>query len=482
MSKILDNYKKTPAFLKASGWFVFCVFLQRGITILTTPIFTRILTESDYGRYNIFTSWMEILTVFITLRLPWGVYMQGFAKFSDDKVAFKVSFKSLYNCLNVVALLLYLLFHKIINNIIGFDTVEMVAMSIIIWSTGIYSFWSFEQRMGNKYKSMLFTTLIIAILQPVLSVIFIVQSEDKVLARIIVVALVSLLVYGSLFVKELLTEKQWINKKYWKYALSFNIPLIPHYLSTAILNNSDKIMIENIINDVAVGVYSLAYSLSMMMMVFNTALLQVVEPLLYKSIKLQRFEAIQKISYPLIILIAGVNTFIIAIAPELLVIFAPSSYFEAVWIVPPVAMSVYFIFLYSLFAAFEFYYEKKNYILISTLVAAVLNILLNYIFINMFGYLAAGYTTLFCYLVYALLHYIYMKKIIKIHIGENIYSAKKILNITFLFIIVCFVLLFSYNFYIVRYMLILTMIVIAIVRYNTIRETIITILNIKEGV
>ena len=50
--------------VKASIAFMLCSFLQRGISTLTTPIFTRILTTEQYGYYNIFNSWLENFKTF----------------------------------------------------------------------------------------------------------------------------------------------------------------------------------------------------------------------------------------------------------------------------------------------------------------------------------------------------------------------------------------------------------------------------------
>ena len=95
--------------------------------------------------------------------------------------------------------------------------------------------------------------------------------------------------------------------------------------------------------------------------------------------------------HPCFFLIAGLNILLIMFAPEAIAIFAPVSYQEAIWTVPSVALSVFFMFLYTFFATFEFYYEKTKYIAGATVGGALLNIGLNYICIKKFGYIAAGY-------------------------------------------------------------------------------------------
>ena len=59
----------------------------------------------------------------------------------------------------------------------------------------------------------------------------------------------------------------------------------------------------------------------------------------------------------------------------------------------------------------EYYYEKTLFITENTIIAAGLNIVLNGLFIPKFGYMAAAYTTLFCYIVSFVLHTKYARKL-----------------------------------------------------------------------
>ena len=56
--------------------------------------------------------------------------------------------------------------------------------------------------------------------------------------------------------------------------------------------------------------------------------------------------------------------------------------------------------------------KKTTYIMAGTIVAAIVNIILNYIFIHLYGFIAAAYTTLAAYSLFAALHYIISRKLI----------------------------------------------------------------------
>lgn len=442
---LLKKYRSLPVQAKASIWFLICAFLQKGISVLTTPIFTRLLTAAEYGQFNVFNSWLSILQIFISLNLSFGVYAQGLVKFSEDRYVFSSSMQGLSSILSVFWTIIYILFHNQWNELFGLNTLQMLSMLILIWTTQIFNFWAAEQRVLYKYKKLVILTLIVSIAKPVLGILFIEVATDKVTARIISLMLVEVVCFLGLFISQMRRGHTFFNKAYWKYALLFNIPLVPHYLSQTVLNSADRIMISNMISDNAAGIYSLAYSLALIMTLFNTSLMQTISPWMFQKIKEKRVNDISSIAYITLIVIAGANLLLIALAPEAVAFFAPEEYYDAIWVIPPVAMSVFFMYCYDLFAKFAFYYDKTVFVMIGSVIGAILNIVLNYIFIGMFGYRAAGYTTLVCYIIFSIGHYNFMNIVCdKCCDGIHPYNIKIILGISSIFIVCGFALLFTY--------------------------------------
>ncbi len=481
LKKMVNKYQHLPVQVKASLWFLICGFLQRGISTLTTPVFTRLLSTSEYGQYNVFNSWLSIITVFVTLNLCSGVYTQGLVKFEEERDIYSSSLQGLTLTLVLIWTVIYLSFYKFWNEVFSLTTVQVLAMLLMIWLSSAFNFWAREQRVDFKYQKLIIITILVSLAKPILGIILVVLADDKVTARILGIALVEVIGYIGLFMSQMLKGKKFYSRKYWKYALKFNVPLVPHYLSMSVLSGADRIMIERMVGTDEAGIYSLAYSVSLIMTIFNTALVQTIEPWIYKKIKTQEVKDISKIAYPAFIFIAVMNAMLMLFAPEIIAIFAPSSYYEAIWIVPPVAMGVYFMFAYNLFAEFEFYYEKTNYIAVATVLGAVANIVLNIIFINIFGYIAAGYTTLVCYILYAIFHYSFMRKICAKKLNNiQPYSTKIILLITLMFMAIGFFILFLYNNYIVRYLFIIISIIVLIINRKVIIEYIQTLVSIKK--
>ncbi|MCM1122149.1 MAG: oligosaccharide flippase family protein [Eubacterium sp.] len=452
MNTVLDKYRNCPVQVKASFWFLMCAFLQKGISVITTPVFTRLLSTVEYGRYNVFNSWLGIIGIFVSLNLSAGVYTQGLVKFEEEAEVFSSSLQGLSVFLTACWTAVYFLFRGFWNRLFSLSTVQMLSMLVMIWASAAFGFWAVEQRVHYQYRMLVFVTLAASVAKPAAGIFFVIHAEDKVTARILGLALVELVMYTGLFFAQMSRGRKFYSFRFWKYALMFNLPLVPHYLSQTVLNSADRIMIERITGAGDAGIYSLAYSVALIMTLFNTALSQTLSPWIYQKIKAGKIKDIAPVAYITLMVIAAVNILLIAFAPEAVAVFAPESYHSAVWVMPPVAMSVYFMFSYDLFAKFAFYYEKTRFIMAASVTGAVLNIVLNYIFISRFGYRAAGYTTLFCYVVYDIGHYFFMNRICDEFCGGvRPYELKKILAVSVLFVLTGFILLFTYNHVVLRY-------------------------------
>ncbi|WP_024867242.1 oligosaccharide flippase family protein [Butyrivibrio sp. FCS014] len=411
LKKVKVKYDLLPIQMKASFWFFVCAVLQRGISVITTPIFTRLLSTTDYGRYSVFYSWLSIVTVIVTMNLFTGVFTMGIVKFREEEKVFTSSLQGLTITLCLAWTIIYLLFREFWNSLFKLTTVQMLAMLIMIWASASFSFWMTTERNRFRYKRLVLITLIVSILKPVISIIFVLNSNDKATARILGIALVELVCYSGFSFAQIATGKVFFSSKFWKYAILFNLPLIPHYLSGVVLAGADKIMIQRMVGESEAGIYGLAYSLAQIMLIVNESLNKTMSPWLYQKIRDRKFESMERVVVSSLIFVAACNILLIAIAPELLFLFAPREYSEAIYTIVPVALSGFFSYLYLCFAPFEFYYEKRIWTTVGTLVGAILNVILNYLLIPKFGYVAAGYTTLLCSAILGYTHMYFMKKV-----------------------------------------------------------------------
>ena len=141
------------------------------------------------------------------------------------------------------------------------------------------------------------------------------------------------------------------------------------------------------------------------------------------------------------------------------------------------------MFMYDYFARFELYYEKTTFMMMASIIGAGLNIVLNYIFIQKYGYIAAGYTTLVCYIFYVAGHYYMMRKICNEHLkGANAFQLRVIVVISVAFMASGFLAMSTYRYIYMRYGLLVIALAVCFWKREKIKTNISIILHLKKEV
>ena len=451
---VFKAYTHLPKEAKAAIWFFVCSLLQKGISVICTPIFTRILSTDEFGRYNVFDSWLQIITIFVTLRIYSGSYTQGLVKYENNWNVYTSSIQGLVLTLCLLWSVLYFIFHDSINILLNLSTPQMISMIVLIWATAVFNLWAAEKRVSLEYKSLVVLTIIVSLAKPIVGIIFIIMSTDKVMARILALTLVEFIGYSWIFFISIRKGKTFFNAIYWKRAILLNTPLILHYLSQTVLNSSNRIMIARMVNDDKAGIYSLAGQISTVMTIFGSTLTLTLTPWIYKKIKAGNAKDVIGISYMSLIIVGTVNIFLILIAPEIVYAFAPNTYKEALWIISPLAIGTLFTYSYDLFSKIEFYYEKTAFIMVASVIGAILNIGLNFLLIPVAGYMVTAYVTLICMIIYAIAHYLASNYLSHKNLGYSLFEISTLIKGASFFVALSLFIQVLYNYTILRYAII----------------------------
>lgn len=480
-SGLLKKYKSLTAPVKASLWFTICSVFQKGIAFLTTPIFTRLLSTEEYGKFSVYQSWYSIIAIFATLNLSYGVFNNGMVKYKN-RDGFSSSMLGLSSVITAVLFLFLLMFQNTISGLLEMEPVYCYLILLECFFYPAFSLWAARQRYEYRYKNLVLVTLLMSFLNPVVGVVCIKIARDKAFARIASFVFVEIVFCIFFYVKNFRSGRLFFSKEFWKFALSFNIPLIPHYLSQTVLNQADRIMIGSMVGKGEAAIYSVAYSISMMMLIITTAINNSFIPYTYQRLKNQDYADIGKSAKKLLILVASVSVIAMAFCPEIILLVGGREYYDAIYVMPAIAASVYFMFLYTLFGNIEFFYEKTRFTAMASGFAAVVNVGLNFVFIRIYGYYAAGYTTLICYGLSAMAHYVFYRRILKEKGGsEKIYSEKWILFLSAIVLAGMLGMLFLYRFTMIRYFFIVVCVFICFVFRKQIVALVGEIRNKRKG-
>lgn len=472
MNKLLKKYNDIPIAAKATLWFMVCTIIQKCISLVTTPIFTRIMSVEQYGQFSVYNSWLQIFTIMATLRLNYAVFNKGMSKYKEDRDGYTSTMQSLTFMITTVMFILYLIFHKQINALTELPTFIMVAMFAELLVAPAIDFWTIRKRYEYIYKPVVFRTLAMAILNASIGIIAVLLSEEKGYARIMTCILVNFCFGISLFIYNRRKGKIWFKKEYAVFALKFNLPLLLHYFSQYIMEQFDRIMIQKMVSVAVAGIYSVAYNAGLLLRIVTQSINNALVPWQYDKLEKKKFKELDDVLFLIYIVVAGCAILFSSFAPEIMKILADEKYYEAIYVIPPVAIGLVFSFMYTTFANVEFFYDQNKFTMYISMVGAALNISLNYIGIKKYGYMAAAYTTLFCYVIFALGHYIYMTISVKKALNmKKVFNTRRLVILSLIVLVLGIVVMLFYNQIVIRYAIILIILLIAYVKRNIITNT-----------
>lgn len=429
---ISHAYSSMPLPVKVSAIYMICSIIERGIYFFAVPIYTRLMPSEQYGIYSVFQSWESLLIIFATLNLWNYLFSKGMIKYEHCRDRFASSLIGLSWACTLLLFMLYVMFSGKFEVLSGLSSSLVGLMFVLFCFQPAYMYWCARQRFEYDVKGFAIATVLIAFFIPVSSIVTVLLfkragNKNLGMALILCKVLVPCIIYMFAAVQILKRSKVLFDKEIWGYALRFNLPLIPHFLSLIILNKADQIMIGRMCGNSDAGVYSVAYSAAYAMCMFNNAINDTIIPWLYKKMKEEKYGGIAAVGTAAILAVAVANILISLLAPEVIAVIAPAEYKNAAYIIPPVAISNVFTFMFSLFANIEYYFAETRFVAIASTISAVANVILNFVFIRRFGFIAAGYTTVFCYALYALCHCLFMIYILKKHhVVQRIYNIRQI--------------------------------------------------------
>lgn len=467
LNKLRNKIQAMPLEVKASVSYTVCSILQKCLSFITLPLFTRLLTKEQYGQYSVYVSWSSILMIFVTLNLAYGSFSTAMVRFQKERRAYIAAIQNVCLVLGLVFLAIYFPFRRQVNQLFELPTPIILLMVVEIWTQFALLCWYGVQRFEFKYKSVVAVTLLIAVASPISAYLMVIGSEERGYARIFGYAIVTILVGTVFFLLNAVRGKGGFQKKYWKYALKFNIPLIPYYLSQVVFNESDRIMISHICGTDKAAMYSVAYNLATVLVFVLNAVNNSYVPWLYGRVKEGKEQDNRIVANGIALLMAVLLLGVIALSPEIILIMAGEKYAEAVWVVPPVAMSILLLFYSQLFINIEFYYEEKTLLVWGSIGSALLNIVLNALLIPRFGFVAAAYTTLISYVVFAAANYFTMKLVLKKRgITMDAFDLKSLVILFLGFAVLSFAAMGLYRFIWIRYGVIAVVLAVLAIKWK----------------
>lgn len=224
-----------------------------------------------------------------------------------------------------------------------------------------------------------------------------------------------------------------INKFLMKEMLLYSSPLILNSISWWLISSSDKIMIERMVNTSELGVYTVAAKIPALINVLIAIFQQAWGISSIKEIETSNdtefysktFKYYNIIVYTACILaLCGIRSFM------KIYIQGGTNYQAASNYVPFLLVSAFFSAISTFYGSLYTALKKTDRIMVTTLIAGIVNVLVNYVAIRLIGTMGAVVGTVVAYLLTTIIRMTDMKNYIEIDINY----VKIIINWALLFI------------------------------------------------
>lgn len=379
--------------------------LVKGIAFLTLPLFARLMSTAQYGIYNTYAAYVSVLAVVVSLGLPSSVRNARYDLERQEGEYYSVS--ALMICLALGCFLMGAFFLR--GPLEGWTRLSRWLVLIAVVNSGctaLHSYYNNILMADYSFKSFLKLSLFYSLTSILCSVALILSlfRQESALGRALGNMLPMVAIAGYVLVKIWRGSAPRFRAPLVRYGLAFGLPLIFSDLSAILLSQFDRMMIFSTVGEAQAGIYSFAYNVAVIYQAVTSSVEGAWTPWMFEQLYREERAMLGRRVRDYAVLLTVGTAFLLLGSPELVWLLSGGAYWESRTVVAPIVGGMYFFALGAVPVGIEFYHKKTQWISLCTVAATVLNIVLNLYCIPRYGYQAAAYTTLACYMCYALAH------------------------------------------------------------------------------
>lgn len=373
--------------------------LVQGIGVLLTPVYTRVMTPADYGIVAVGLTVIALGTLLLGLSL-WGSITRLHFEAKDDHER-----RTLYGTILIFMLTVPLALTaglELLGRAGLLDVSESIPydpyLRIAVWAAYLAIFIQIPIAIyvvTEQPRKVIALTMSQALLITAFTVWFVVIDDDGALgalrATLIASALMAVVaIFLTVRLGSLRFSRQWMVA-----SLKFSLPLVPHSVAQWGLFLADRLILPRYVSSAQVGLYSLGAMVGTLASFGVTAFNRAGTPVVMGELKKHGTgdDYVPRIgTYWL----AGLVTVCLALAvvgDDALRIIAPPEFHAATVVVPWVVLGFFLMGLYTLLAQGTFFSMRTGWIAPITVIAAAVNIGLNFLLIPKYGFEAAAWAT-----------------------------------------------------------------------------------------
>lgn len=396
--------------LKAGFWYVFSSFVVKAIGFITTPIFSRLMSKSDYGEFSNFASWLAVLGIITSAEL----YQTVSRAYYDHKEDFDgyTSTVTILGCFFTAALYgVFMLCRGFVFKIVTIPPQYVHLMFAILMCQCGKQVFITKERTLYRYKKVAAISFINLFVPTMVAVglVYILPEADRLASRLYGFYVPTAIV-GLTCGITLLVRGRSFKLSYSKYALALALPMLAHYLTAYLLTSTNLIVTKNILGADAAAVVSIANSTIHILTVFFQSVSGAFTTWVMDNLEQNNRKKLSKDSLVYVLILAVVACGVILLAPEVVHILGGKQYAEAVYLIPGFVTAVFVQSATTLFTIILTYDKNITKTAIWTGIVAVLAIVLKVLVLPSVGIMGLPYVNIIAFLALFVINYLLLRK------------------------------------------------------------------------
>jgi len=406
-------------------------FLPKLFSILYIPVITGYFSTAEYGEYDYLLTIISLLLPIATLQVHSSAF-RFLIEARGDKRKSKTIISSVVFFTTGVSLITVFIFTCIYSSTIF----EGIVIGIYIVSDAFFTMFSYFARGLSDNIGYTIASLILSGVKTLFVFISLVVFKSGILG----VMAGGILSYVSAIIFIFFREKLFsylsfgsVSLMMIKECIAYSWPMIPNNLSNWVLKASDRIVITFFLGVESNAVYAAANNIPNMLNMARSVVIMAWQENASVAIKDDdAAEYYSKVFKEMFSMIAGVTAMIIASSPLLFKLLIRGSYEDAYYQMPILFLGFFFGCMSSFQGGIYIAHKRTVNVGVTTVVAAIINFLLDLFLINRIGIFAGSVSTLASYLFLFIFRLIDIKRFQEIN-----YSYTQIIVFSVFLVVMC---------------------------------------------
>ena len=402
------------------------VFTQL-MSFLLLPLYTIFLSPSDYGTVDLVTTYIVLFAPVITLQLEMAAFRHLIDARDNEQEKTKVISSTLRisGLLLIIFTILYILLGRFVN--IPYSNLILFSIYATVFSN---LFLQFARGLGKNKNFAVGSIMagIVTVLSNIISIVVLHMGARGMLTSIVLANIVcSLYLFLSLKLYKYVDIKS-SSKQLRSKLIKYSIPLVPNGVSWWVITVSDRTIVSIAISVAANGIYAVANKYAAIFTsIFSIFNMSWVESASVHINDTDRDEFFSETINASIRFFGSLGLILIAFIPLIFNFLINIKYNEAYQYIPILILAAFFNASVGLYGSIYVAKKMTKQVANTTIVAAIVNIALNLIFIKFIGVYAAAISTAVAYLTVFIYRHYDVKKYVKITYEKNIFINMAVL-------------------------------------------------------